>query len=317
MKNSNLSLSIVTPTRGNFTEKWYQSLCQVFGDVEFVLVYPPKAKVSKNFDSRFKVVVSPIKGEVFQRLLGFLNASKTYVIALDDDDYIHPEVLKLVSAYFHDFPDSWCLRLYKKNIDWNNESEIFRPWVSLSEYDKPSMNILDKYNSLTFRELPIAPLNSSWKIASLLNPRFNRPDMHGRHLENFNNKVWKTELVHEAAQDLANSMTLYNALTWIPKWSLDRLMGLYLQGKFFEENKIIGHSVEGFAQIRYIRMPRSSEEKVRLMLPSDLMLARRFPQYGYFWNLFFVQCWASIRTLISHFIRSFKKRVKLAGEQRA
>ncbi len=41
-------------------------------------------------------------------------------------------------------------------------------------------------------------------------------------------------------------------------------------------------------QIRYITRPNQLKE-LRFYLSADTLLVKRFPQYGYFWNLFFWQ----------------------------
>jgi hypothetical protein len=57
-------LSIVTPTRGNFSSYWFKQLRSIQGDVELILVYPPGQEIQEFNDSRIKVIVSPYKGEL-------------------------------------------------------------------------------------------------------------------------------------------------------------------------------------------------------------------------------------------------------------
>ncbi len=45
-------LSIITPTRGNFSDYWFQQLLSIKGDIQFVLVYPPDATVPSSDDPR-------------------------------------------------------------------------------------------------------------------------------------------------------------------------------------------------------------------------------------------------------------------------
>src|SRR5690349_11951574 len=84
------SLSIVTPTRGNFSDMWYDALLQIQGEVEFLVIYPPQVAPRPCTDRRVRVLTSARRGEVSQRLLGLQQARGTYVLALDDDDYAHP-----------------------------------------------------------------------------------------------------------------------------------------------------------------------------------------------------------------------------------
>ena len=121
--------------------------------------------------------------------------------------------------------------------------------------------------------------------------------MHGPHIENFNNKVWRNDLVQESLSDLSTTTQLFGHLTWIPKWSLDRLLGLFLQAKFYEKDKVVGHWMPEPEQIRYILVEQSKKGDFRLILASDALLSKRFPQYGYFWNLFFEQFWLDLKKL--------------------
>ena len=57
-------LSIVTPTRGNFSDDWLENLLQVEGEVQFILVYPPGVSLRKIADDRVTSLVSPYKGEM-------------------------------------------------------------------------------------------------------------------------------------------------------------------------------------------------------------------------------------------------------------
>jgi len=295
-------LSIVTPTRGSFTDYWLNHLCAISGNVEFILVYPPGISPKLIFDPRFRIINSPFKGEVIQRLLGLLNASGKYVMALDDDDYVHPDIIQIVVKYFRKFPDSWCLRLSKKNINFQNEEQIYKPWDPIPDIDQMNIAPRREGNVLILQEIPIAPLKNRFDVRFIAGPYLKRKDMHGPHIENFNNKVWKTELVQQTLVDITSVMVISNALTWIPRWSLDRMLGLFIQAKFFEEDKVVGHWMPMPEQIRYIGMPQDLKKEFRLMLPADALLARRFPQYGYFWNLFFEQFWVALKKLVRSWI---------------
>ena len=294
-------LSIVTPTRGNFSDRWLASLCAVQGEVEFLLVFPPGEPIKVMADPRFRIIISPFKGEVFQRLLGLLNASGSYVMELDDDDYLHPQILDLIGEYFTLFPDSWCLRPSMRKIDFDEPDIIYRPWDAIPDLASLKVAAKKTDDQPVLQAIAIAPLQNKFDWRFLFSPFLIRKDMKGSHIENFNNKVWKTSLVKTALVDLSHTMRLFNALTWIPRWSLDRMLGLYIQAKFFEPNKTVGHWLPAPEQIRYVKMPSKLKQELRLILPADALLAKRFPQYGYFWNLFFEQFWVGLRTIGSHY----------------
>ena len=137
MTNSPI-LSIVTPTLGKFSEYWLQQLLTIQGEVEFILVYPPGAVTPSLEDPRVKIFHSLYQGETAQRSVGLLNASGQYVLALDDDDFLHPRVVALAKDYFDNFPQSWLLRLYKEKIDYLDEERIKAPWPEL-----PAINQLN------------------------------------------------------------------------------------------------------------------------------------------------------------------------------
>lgn len=293
-------LSIVTPTRGNFSEYWLSQLLKVQGDVEFILVYPPDALSPQIDDSRIKILISPYKGEVIQRFIGLFNARGKYVLALDDDDFVHPMILNLVNNYFEHFPTSLVLRLMVKPINYENQELIKQDWADLPNVKQMvTGKRRDKEQEKTMlQEVPIAPLQNKFDARHLFLPYRERRDMHGAHIENFNNKVWKNELVRQALVDLAQTMKFMGAITWIPQWSLDRLLGLFIQAKFFKQDVFIGHWMPLPEQARYIKMPRAEKnEFIRLILPADALLVKKFPQYGYFWNLLFEQFWVAVRTI--------------------
>ena len=103
-------LSIVTPTLGRFSEYWLDSLLKTTGSVQFILVYPPDVEIRRINDQRVMTITSPYKGEMMQRFVGLLNARSEYVLALDDDDFVHPQVCELVDKYFQRFPTSTLRR---------------------------------------------------------------------------------------------------------------------------------------------------------------------------------------------------------------
>jgi len=297
-------LSIVTPTRGNFSQDWLDKLLQVEGDVQFILVYPAGVAIRPIADRRVMSLVSPYKGEMMQRLIGLLNATGQYLIALDDDDLIHPQVLQLTQAYFERFPESWILRLSKHVIDFRQVEQINRSWDEIP--DVHALEVCRKtpenpypYQNGRFTgllEVPIVPLTQP---VTMLLPFSLRLDNHGYHFENFNNIVWRNALVQVALADLTQTTRLWGAITWIPMSGFDRLLGLYVQAQHATDAastaQHIGHWIPGAEQIRFIDKPAVMKPP-RFHVISDLVLVKRFPQYGYFWNLFFEKLYQVPRT---------------------
>jgi hypothetical protein len=146
-------------------------------------------------------------------------------------------------------------------------------------------------------EIPIAPLDNKFEIRLAIFPYGKRKDLHGYHLEPFNNNIWKTEMVKETVTDFSQNTRLAEFLTWLPLWGFDRALGLFIQAKFFQKDLTVGHWMPEPGQIRYIVKPYSMKTP-RILFPSDALLAKRFPQYGYFWNLFFEELYNGIKTKI-------------------
>ncbi|VXD12991.1 conserved hypothetical protein [Planktothrix serta PCC 8927] len=302
--NTDPILSIVTATLGKFSDYWLEQLLKVKGNVKFIFVYPPNTPIPNFPDPRIEVIISPFKGEVLQRMTGLLNVKSEYVIALDDDDFICPDILELTVNYFARFPESWVLRLKVQSINHQNVTEIQKDWSSI-----PNINELDiayktpenpyPYQQGNHKELlavPIVPLNNKLDLLLALNQSRVRKDMQGIHFENFNNKIWKTSKVKVSLSDFSQTLKLMGALTWIPSWSLDRTLGLFIQAKFYEPDKIIGHAMPKPEQVRYIVMEKQG---YRIYLTSDILLIKEFPQYPYLWNLFFAQLDQIPRFLLS------------------
>ncbi|MDP5337013.1 MAG: glycosyltransferase family 2 protein [Nodularia sp. (in: cyanobacteria)] len=289
-------LTIVTATRGNYSDYWLEQLLKIKGEVQFILVYPPDGTIKDIDDSRVRSLISPFKGEVMQRFTGLINAEGTYVIALDDDDFAHPELLNLTREYFQLFPDSWVLRLKIQNINYDDDVRIQQDWEAISEVEQLEICKKTPENPFPFQngnykgllEVPITPLDKSLDIRHIIFPWKKRVDQNGIHFENFNNKVWKTELVKSALSEISQEMKIMSALTWVPSWSLDRLLGLFIQSKFYQKDAIIGHATPKPEQIRYI-VRDSSLKETRLYLMAEILLVKSYPQYGYLWNLIFWQ----------------------------
>jgi glycosyltransferase involved in cell wall biosynthesis len=293
-------LTIVTATRGQFSDHWIQSLCAIHGNVEFILVHPPGVTPRTFADQRIKTLVSSYKGEVMQRGLGLLNASGQYVLALDDDDYLHPDITEIIAPYFERCPESWALRPSLAKVLDNDTAWITSPWQPLPTIQDltlvPRQNPEHDPNTI-LQAVPIAPLNNRFRKRALWFYTY-RIDHHGAHAENFNNIIWRTDLVKATMTDLCAQMHFHSYLIWLPRWSLDRLLGLYLQAKFFQPDQTIGYWLKGSEQVRKVERSHTVKS-VRAMFPGDMLLSLRFPQYGYFWNLFFNELWNAIKVAIS------------------
>lgn len=297
--NKSPLLSIVTPTLGKFSDFWLESLLKVEGNVEFVLVYPPSIQptIINDNDPRIKTLTAPYKGEMMQRYVGLLNAKGKYVLALDDDDFIHPHVCQLTETYFAKFPDSWILRLNKASISEKDQEKIKSPWIKIPDINQ--LKVCEKYENGNFQglfEIPIAPLTKKFDLRYIFFPFFERKDNHGYHFENFNNIVWKNEIVQKALPKLSETTKVLGAITWISSTGADRLMGLFVQGNLFEQNINIGHWLPKPEQIRYIGRDNALKPP-RFHVISDFLLLKGFPQYGYFWNLFFSKLYGTPRAI--------------------
>ncbi|BAZ38175.1 hypothetical protein NIES4101_41110 [Calothrix sp. NIES-4101] len=314
-------LTIVTATRGNYSDYWLQELLKIKGNVQFILVYPPEAKIKKINDPRVRILVSPYKGEVIQRFTGLLNAESDYVIALDGDDYAHHDILDLTIKYFKLFPESWVLRLKIQNINYLDEQSIKKDWEQIPDLEQLAICKKTPENPYPFQqgnykgllEVPIVPLDKQLDIRHIIFPWKQRTDQNGIHFENFNNKIWRTERVQQALEGLSQAMKITGALIWLPSWSLDRLLGLFVQAKFYQKDAIIGHAMPKLEQIRYI-VRDSSLKETRLYLMADILLLKCYPQYGYLWNLIFWQMY----TIPRIFAKSIKiKWIKFKSRQQA
>jgi glycosyltransferase involved in cell wall biosynthesis len=302
--NNQPFLTIVTPTRGTFNDYWLEQLLKIKGNVQFLLVYPPGVSPKKIDDPRVEFLISPIKGEVMQRFTGLINAKGNYIIALDDDDFAHPDLLEITLKYFQRFPNSWVFRLKIQNVNYDDEPRIKQDWEPIPEVEQLEICKKTPENPYPFQkgnykgllEVPIAPLDKSLDIRHIIFPWKKRRDQEGIHFENFNNRVWKTELVKASLQELSEAMKIMGVLTWIPAWSLDRLLGLFVQAKFYQKDIIIGHASPKPEQIRYI-VRDSSLKETRLYLMADLLLVKCYYQYGYLWNLIFWQIYTIPRII--------------------
>lgn len=313
-------LTIVTATRGNFSDYWLSELLKVKGNVQFILVYPPNATVKTIDDPRIKNLISPFKGEVMQRFTGLINADSKYVMALDDDDYLHNGIADLVVQYFAKFPDSWVLRLKIAKVDDTDEVNIKKEWELLPNIEELEICKKTPENPFPFQngnykgllEVPIVPLEKPLDIRHIIFPWKQRTDQNGIHFENFNNRVWQTKLVKSALSEISAAMKIQGALTWLPAWSLDRLLGLFIQAKFYQKNAIIGHAMPKHEQVRFI-MRDSTLKETRIYLMAEILLLKCYPQYGYLWNLCIWQVYTIPRILAKSikikFLRKFSNKI--------
>lgn len=282
-------LSIVTPTLGKFSDCWLESLLKVEGNVEFILIYPPNTQPKIIDDLRVKILTAPYKGEMMQRYIGLLNATGKCVLALDDDDFVHPHVCQLAETYFNRFPHSYCLRLNKANISDKDQERIKSPWGKIPDVDQ--LEVCQKYEKGNFKgllEIPIAPLNKNFDFKFFIFPFLGNKDNHGYHFENFNNIIWQNELVQTTLPKFSENTQILGPITWISFTGADRLMGLFVQANIFQKDLKIGHWMPKPEQIRYISRDKTLKP-LRFHILSDFLLIKRFPQYGYLWNLFIKQ----------------------------
>lgn len=280
-------LSIVTPTLGKFSDYWLEQLLAVKGSVQFVLVYPPGVPQRAIADPRVKSLTSPYQGEMMQRFVALLNADGRYVLALDDDDYVHPDVAIPVKAYFAQFPQSLGLRLMQARISDRDHEGIRQPWGRIP--DIATLEVVSRRNGnlqTTLQEVPIAPLHRRFNWRFLIWPFTQRTDDRGPHIENFNNKVWCNDRLQQVLPEITKATVLWGVLTWVPNWGFDRLLGLFLQAAFYQKGAVVGHWMPEPAQIRFV-VGDPAQKPPRFQVLSDILLVKHFPQYGYFWNLFF------------------------------
>ena len=289
-------LSIVVPMRSGVPSTWFESLLRVKGgvevSVEFILVYPPGIVPERLNDARMRQIVSPFRGEIVQRLTGLINATGTYVLTFNCDEYINPEVPAIARRYFQQFPDSWVMRLAKQEYAYGDEKALRAPWENLPENLKAIPVCRKADNNLRLYEeegrmleIPVAPMHNRFDLRCIWQ---GRRDHLGPHAENFDKKVWVNTMVQEALADIMKGLTLAGPIKYLPFWCLDRLLGLALQAKFYDAaqpEQVIGHKLPYPAQLRVEDNPPEHRRKGRFYIFAEIILLRCFPQYGYIWNL--------------------------------
>lgn len=301
-------LSIIIPTREGFSEHWLTELLKVKGNVEFILVHPPGMAKHRASDPRLKQMNSCFRGEIIQRANGLLNATGTYTLTINCDEYLTPDIAEITAQYFQRFPDSWVLRLSTKGFDYGDREGLSRTWDATPELVTLEVWSKDKQNKSSFDpnqhllELPIAKLNKTFDPLCFIR---GRKDHHGSHTENFDKKVWKTAMVQAALLEIVQLMAIAGPIKYVPFWCLDRLLGLFIQAKFFENNKIVGHRLPQPEQLRIEENPPQFKRTRRFYVFAEILLLRRFPQYPYLWHLIIHQ----IREIPLRAIESIQRKL--------
>ncbi len=280
-------LSIVVPMREGVPQEWFQGFLAIEGPVELILVYPPGATPEGPPEPRLRQLSCPFRGEVIQRLTGLLNARGTYVLTINCDEYLHPEILTLAQRYFQRFPESWVMRLSTQSYAYGDEAGLKAPWKPLLAVETVGVcsyrdRTQARYEQGDLLEIPIAPLQNRFDWGLLWR---GRRDQRGSHTENFDKKVWRNERVQAALQEILKAMHVFGPFQYLPFWCLDRLLGLMLQAKFFQPGITIGHKLPQPEYLRSEDNPPSHRRRGRFYFFAEVLLIRRFPQYGYLWNL--------------------------------
>jgi hypothetical protein len=282
------TLSIIIPMREGVEASWLQEILKIQGSVEFILVYPPHVSFINISDPRLHQITSPLRGELIQRVTALLNASGKYVLSINCDEYLHPNIIEIAEDYFSNFPDSYFCRLNQVGFPFG-KAPIDKSWDSLPNIK--DIAVRNQHNSKNYsseeipymmREIPIAPLNNKLNFLAVF---WGRKDQHGPHHENFDKKVWKNEVVQETLKVIVPNFTLFGPFKYIPFWTADRLMGLCVQARFFDPEKIVGHWLPLPEQLRTEDNPPNQPRKNRRYVLAEIMLLRQFPNFGYFWNL--------------------------------
>jgi len=286
------TLSIVVPTREGLPEYWLEALLKINGDVELILVHPPGMKKLPISDSRMQQINSSFRGEIIQRMTGLMNASGKYILTVNCDELLHPDIAEITKQYFTKYPDSWVLRLNRKEVTYGDEAGLKSPWEAVHNIDDMKtcgvrtgdQNLQNQPNYMV--EIPIAPLHNKFDPFCMLR---GRKDHQGWHTENFDKKVWKNEIVQATLADIRDAMILSGPFKYFPFWCLDRLLGLSIQAKYYEQGKIIGHKLPKPEQIRIEDNPPEYKRSKRFYVFAELLLLKNNPQYGYLWNLILAQ----------------------------
>ncbi|MDJ0579429.1 glycosyltransferase family A protein [Crocosphaera sp.] len=286
------TLSVIIPMRDNVPQVWIEALAKVEGNVEFILVYPPEVPLLNNDDPRIRQITSPIRGEVIQRITAVSNASGTYVLSINCDEYLYPKIEEVVLEYFRIFPNSYMFKLRQKFYPYGSQEKLLEEWEPFTNLEAVQVRRGEDRHletTETLQEVPISPLENKLNLLCLIK---DRKDHHGPHQENFDKKVWKNSLVQECINDVVKLFTLFGPFKYIPFWCADRLLGLGVQAKLYtkglvKKGDIIGHILPFPEQFRTESNPPEFQYKTtnRRYVLAEVFLVKLYPQYGYLWNL--------------------------------
>ena len=286
------TLSVIIPMRDNVPQVWIEALAKVEGNVEFILVYPPEVPLLSNDDPRIHQITSPIRGEVVQRITALLNASGTYVLSINCDEYLYPKIEDVVVEYFQTFPNSYLFKLRQKFYPYGSQEKLLeesQPFTNLAKIQVRRAEDRHLPTTETLQEIPICPLENKFNLLCLIKER---KDHHGPHQENFDKKVWRNSLVQEQINDIVKLFTLFGPFKYVPFWCADRLLGLGMQAKLYtkglaKKGDIIGHILPFPEQFRTESNPPEFQYTTtnRRYVLAEVFLVKLFPQYGYLWNL--------------------------------
>jgi len=279
-----------------------------------ILVHPPGMTQYLIEDSRLKQINSPFRGEIIQRMTGMFNARGTYILTVNCDEYLTPDILAITVQYFNKYPDSWAMKLSTNSVDFGDKASLEKEWGTPVNIDllpdcskvRGNQHLYKDHEYLL--DMPIAPLENKFDIGCIFR---GRKDHHGSHTENFDKKVWKNQMVQETLKEITDAMSFPGFLRYIPFWCLDRLLGLFIQAKFFESGKIIGHWLPLPEQLRTEENPPEYQRKMRFYVFAEVLLLRRFPQYGYLWNLIIHQ----LVEIPCRAIASIKRRLRVSSQE--
>lgn len=274
--------------REGVPESWLEALLQTKHDVAFVLVFPPHVAHFAKVDPRLQQITCPLRGEVIQRVTALLNANGRYILSINCDEYLHPDIVAITKDYFATFPDSYFFRLKSTYISYQS-THATEPWgevppiaeITIRDPHREDL-YSDAEKAVTMREIPIAPLANKIDFWALLR---GRRDHHGLHQENFDKKVWRNELVQEALQGVTGTFSLAGPFKYIPFWTADRLLGLSVQAHFYEEGRRMGHWLPSPEQLRTEENPPAFPRYNRRYVLAEIGILRQFPRFGYIWNL--------------------------------
>jgi hypothetical protein len=80
---TNSQLSIIIPMREGVQHSWPKELLKVQGSTEFILVYPPHVCFTAISDPHLRQIISPLRGELIQRVTALLNALGKYLLSIN------------------------------------------------------------------------------------------------------------------------------------------------------------------------------------------------------------------------------------------